>query len=71
MDPDDVSDIATLIRAAGRDLAGYEIKVSGNQDRLADFAVAGATWWGRWIPPGHPDQARKIIADGPPSQPEP
>jgi alkanesulfonate monooxygenase SsuD/methylene tetrahydromethanopterin reductase-like flavin-dependent oxidoreductase (luciferase family) len=71
MDPPDVSDIAALMRAAGRDLAGYDIKVSGNQDRLADFAAAGATWWGRWIPPGHPDEARKIIADGPPSQPEP
>jgi hypothetical protein len=50
----------------GRDPAGYDIKVSGNHDRLAEFAAAGATWWGRWIPPGHPDETRKIIADGPP-----
>jgi alkanesulfonate monooxygenase SsuD/methylene tetrahydromethanopterin reductase-like flavin-dependent oxidoreductase (luciferase family) len=69
LDPADVSDIAALIRAAGRDLAGYDIKVSGNQDRLADLAAAGATWWGRWIPPGNPDEARKIIAAGPPGRP--
>lgn len=68
LDPEDVRDIADLIRAAGRELGGYDIKVSGNQDRMADFAAAGASWWGRWIPPGHPDQTRKIIADGPPDQ---
>jgi alkanesulfonate monooxygenase SsuD/methylene tetrahydromethanopterin reductase-like flavin-dependent oxidoreductase (luciferase family) len=67
--PDDVRDIAGLVRAAGRDLAGYDIKVSGNQDRLADFGAAGASWWGRWIPPGHRDETQKIIADGPPGQP--
>jgi alkanesulfonate monooxygenase SsuD/methylene tetrahydromethanopterin reductase-like flavin-dependent oxidoreductase (luciferase family) len=70
LDPADVRDIAALIRAAGRDLAGYDIKVSGNEDQLAGFAAAGATWWGRWIPPGNPDETRKIIADGPPSQPD-
>ena len=69
LDPDDVRDIATLVRAAGRGLAGYDIKVSGNQDRLADLAEAGANWWGRWIPPGQPDETRRIITDGPPSQP--
>lgn len=63
----DARDPAAL---AGRDLAGYDIKVSGNHDRLADFAAAGATWWGRWIPPGHPDETRKIIADDPPGQPD-
>ena len=69
LDPADVRDIADLIHAAGRDLAGHDIKVSGNQDRLADFTAAGATWRGHWIPPGHPDEARKIIADGPPREP--
>lgn len=68
LDPGDVRDIVALRRAAGRDLAGYDIKVSGNLDRLGDFAAAGATWWGQWIPPGPPDEARKVIADGPPSQ---
>lgn len=66
LDPDDVRDIAALVRAAGRELAGYDIKVSGNQGRLTGFAAAGATWWGRWIPPGHPGETRKVIADGPP-----
>ena len=66
LDPGDVRDIAALIGAAGRDLAGYDIKVSGNQDQLSGFAAAGATWWGRWIPPGRPGEARKIISDGPP-----
>jgi alkanesulfonate monooxygenase SsuD/methylene tetrahydromethanopterin reductase-like flavin-dependent oxidoreductase (luciferase family) len=70
LDPDDVRDVAGLVNEAGRELAGYDIKVSGNRDRLADFAAAGATWWGHWIPPGHPDEARKIIADGPPRQPD-
>jgi alkanesulfonate monooxygenase SsuD/methylene tetrahydromethanopterin reductase-like flavin-dependent oxidoreductase (luciferase family) len=69
LDPADVRDIVALIHAAGRDLAGYDIKVSGNPDRLADFTAAGATWWGLWIPPGHPDEARKIISDGPPRHP--
>jgi alkanesulfonate monooxygenase SsuD/methylene tetrahydromethanopterin reductase-like flavin-dependent oxidoreductase (luciferase family) len=70
LDPADVRDIAALIRTAGRELAGYDIKVSGNQDRLAGFAAAGATWWGRWIPPGHPGEASEIISAGPPSQPD-
>jgi alkanesulfonate monooxygenase SsuD/methylene tetrahydromethanopterin reductase-like flavin-dependent oxidoreductase (luciferase family) len=65
--PGDVRDIAALVRAAGRDLAGYDIKVSGNAHQLSDFAAAGATWWGEWIPPGHPDDTRKSIAIGPPS----
>jgi hypothetical protein len=68
LDPDDVRDIAALVRAAGRELAGYDIKVSGNQDRLAGLGAAGASWWGRWIPPGRRDETQKIIADGPPGQ---
>jgi alkanesulfonate monooxygenase SsuD/methylene tetrahydromethanopterin reductase-like flavin-dependent oxidoreductase (luciferase family) len=67
LDPGDVRDIVALRSAAGRDLAGYDIKVSGNPACLSDFAAAGATWWGRWIPPGRPDDARKFIAGGPPS----
>ena len=60
LEPGDVRDIATLVCEAGRDLAGYDIKVSGNTHQLSDFATAGATWWGQWIPPGrrilrHPD----------------
>lgn len=67
LDPDDVRDITALIVATGRELAGYDVKVSGNQDRLAEFAAAGATWWGLWIPPVCPAETHKIIADGPPS----
>ena len=29
--------------------------------------AAGASWWGQWIPPGHPDETRTIIAAGPPA----
>jgi hypothetical protein len=60
-------ELAALVREAGRDLAGYDIKVSGNPHRLVEFAAAGATWWGQWIPPGHPDDTRKSMATGPPS----
>ena len=67
LDPADVRDIVALRSAAGRDLAGYDIKVSGNPRRLGEFAAAGATWWGEWIPPGPPDDAGKVIAAGPPS----
>jgi hypothetical protein len=54
LQPGDVRDIAALLREAGRDLAGYDIKVSGNPHQLAEFAAAGATWWREWIPPGEP-----------------
>jgi alkanesulfonate monooxygenase SsuD/methylene tetrahydromethanopterin reductase-like flavin-dependent oxidoreductase (luciferase family) len=67
LEPGDVRDIATLVREAGRDLAGYDIKVSSNPHQLPEFAAAGATWWGQWIPPGHPDDTHKTIATGPPT----
>jgi hypothetical protein len=67
LDPGDVRDMAALVGGAGRDLAGYDIKVSGNRGRLAEFAAAGPTWWGQWITPGHPEDTRKSIAAGPPS----
>jgi alkanesulfonate monooxygenase SsuD/methylene tetrahydromethanopterin reductase-like flavin-dependent oxidoreductase (luciferase family) len=66
LDPGDVRDIVTLIRAADRELPGYDIKVSGNPGLLDEFAAAGATWWGQWIPPGAPDAAREVITAGPP-----
>jgi hypothetical protein len=49
-----------------RDLTRYDIKVSGNPGMLADFAAAGATWWGQWIPPSRPEDTRTIIGTGPP-----
>lgn len=53
----------------GRDPAALArlAALAGNPHQLAEFAAAGATWWGQWIPPGHPDDARKSIATGPPS----
>ena len=30
------------------------------------WAEAGATWWGRWIPPGPRSEAHKILQAGPP-----
>ncbi len=71
LNPADVQDIVNLMHAAGRDLARYNIKVSGNPTKLEEFAAAGPTWWSRWIPPGHPADARKVIADGPPSHGRP
>jgi len=66
LDPGDVHDIVATIRAAGREPAEYDIKVSGNPGLLREFAAAGATWWGAWIPPGDPGEAREAIAAGPP-----
>jgi alkanesulfonate monooxygenase SsuD/methylene tetrahydromethanopterin reductase-like flavin-dependent oxidoreductase (luciferase family) len=66
LDPGDVQDIAALIRATGRELSGYDIKVSGNPDLIDEFAAAGATWWGQWIPPGDLDETRAIVTAGPP-----
>ncbi|MFI5730741.1 LLM class flavin-dependent oxidoreductase [Kribbella sp. NPDC051587] len=43
---------------------GFEVKVSGG-DPVA-FAEAGATWWGRWIPPLPVAETVAIVRDGPP-----
>jgi hypothetical protein len=45
----------------------FDIKVSGG-DPIA-FAEAGATWWGRWIPPGPVTDAEAILRAGPPRLP--
>ena len=42
----------------------FDIKVSGGDP--AAFAEAGATWWGRWIPPGPIEDAHHILRAGPP-----
>jgi hypothetical protein len=60
------ADIATLVRRERGDLAGYDIKVSGNRDLLNEFEDAGATWWGEWIPPGDLRAAEAVISAGPP-----
>ncbi|TDW89189.1 luciferase-like monooxygenase [Kribbella sp. VKM Ac-2566] len=54
-------DVRALRADGGRDL---EVKVSGGDP--AAFAEAGATWWGRWIPPLSVTETRAIIEQGPP-----
>ncbi|MDR7276102.1 LLM class flavin-dependent oxidoreductase [Catenuloplanes atrovinosus] len=66
LDPDDVHDILALVTAARGDARGFDVKVSGNPHLIAEFAAAGATWWGRWIPPGDVAEAEAVIAAGPP-----
>jgi len=67
LDPDDIRDIVELVRAARGDTSGFDIKASGNPQLIHDFAAAGATWWGRWIPPGDIAAAEAAIKAGPPS----
>ena len=67
LDPADVPRHHRPAPAAGRDPAAYDIKVSGNPGLLAEFAAAGASWWGQWIPPGRPEETGAIIAAGPPA----
>jgi hypothetical protein len=54
LDPSDVQDIVAMMRAAGRDLAGYQIKVSGNPGQLDDFAAAGPPGGGSGFHPAIP-----------------
>jgi alkanesulfonate monooxygenase SsuD/methylene tetrahydromethanopterin reductase-like flavin-dependent oxidoreductase (luciferase family) len=54
-------DVRALCADGGRDL---EVKVSGGDP--AAFAEAGATWWGRWIPPLPVTETRAIVEEGPP-----
>jgi hypothetical protein len=42
----------------------FDVKVSGGDP--AEFAAAGATWWGLWIAPGSAADTRAIIEQGPP-----
>jgi alkanesulfonate monooxygenase SsuD/methylene tetrahydromethanopterin reductase-like flavin-dependent oxidoreductase (luciferase family) len=42
-----------------------EVKVSGGEPAV--FAAAGATWWGRWIPPLSVDETLAIVRQGPPA----
>jgi alkanesulfonate monooxygenase SsuD/methylene tetrahydromethanopterin reductase-like flavin-dependent oxidoreductase (luciferase family) len=66
LNPDDIHDIAELVRAARGDISGFDIKASGSPGLTKDFAAAGATWWGRWIPPGDITAAEAAIKAGPP-----
>ncbi|WP_327637614.1 LLM class flavin-dependent oxidoreductase [Kribbella sp. NBC_00482] len=55
-------DVRALRADSGRDL---DVKVSGGDP--AAFAEAGATWWGRWIPPLPVADTRAVIEQGPPT----
>jgi len=60
--PDDVR--LLLEERAGAGLGRFDIKVSGGN--AAEFAAAGASWWGQWIAPGPRDEAVAILRAGPP-----
>ncbi|TDD43127.1 LLM class flavin-dependent oxidoreductase, partial [Kribbella antibiotica] len=59
--PDDIREL--LAERGSPD--GFEVKVSGGDP--AAFAAAGATWWGRWIPPLPVEETLAIVRSGPPS----
>lgn len=55
------SDDVRRLRAEG----ALDVKVSGGDP--AAFAAAGATWWGRWIPPLPVVETLAIVRQGPPT----
>jgi hypothetical protein len=62
--PHDVRDLLAEVAAERGSSAGFDVKVSGGSP--AALAAAGATWWGRWFPPGDIEAERKIVRAGPP-----
>jgi alkanesulfonate monooxygenase SsuD/methylene tetrahydromethanopterin reductase-like flavin-dependent oxidoreductase (luciferase family) len=62
--PADVRGLLAEVAVARGSTAGFDFKVSGGSP--ARFAEAGATWWGRWIPPGPLADAHEILRAGPP-----
>jgi hypothetical protein len=63
--PQDVRDLLAEVAAEHGSSAGFDVKVSGSGDPAA-LAAAGATWWGRWVPPGEIERTREIVRAGPP-----
>ena len=68
--PDDVRQILAERRAAhalaeGGATGEFDVKVSGGAPSA--FAAAGATWWGRWIPPTSAADTLAIVRPGPPT----
>jgi hypothetical protein len=63
--PQDVSDLLAEVAAERGSSAGFDVKVSGSGDPAA-LAAAGATWWGRWVPPGEIEGTLEIVRAGPP-----
>jgi hypothetical protein len=62
--PDDVRTLLTEVRNERGTTGGFDVKVSGGDP--AEFAAAGATWWGRWIAPASPEDTLAVIRQGPP-----
>ncbi|TCC58510.1 LLM class flavin-dependent oxidoreductase [Kribbella pittospori] len=62
--PDDVRRLLAEVKAERGSSDGFEMKVSGGDP--AAFAAAGATWWGRWIPPLPADETLAIVTQRPP-----
>ncbi|MFF1821699.1 LLM class flavin-dependent oxidoreductase [Kribbella sp. NPDC058245] len=56
-------DVRRLLAERG-EVDGFDVKVSGGDP--AAFADAGATWWGRWIPPLPVAETVAIVRGGPP-----
>jgi alkanesulfonate monooxygenase SsuD/methylene tetrahydromethanopterin reductase-like flavin-dependent oxidoreductase (luciferase family) len=65
--PEDVNEVLELVRTARGETTGFDVKVSGSPHLIKEFTAAGATWWGRWIPPADIATTRATIAAGPPS----
>jgi hypothetical protein len=62
------ADVKALLAEVERERGSgstFDIKVKGRD--LGPFAEAGATWWGRWVPPGEVALTREIVRAGPPS----
>ncbi|MGH3488080.1 MAG: LLM class flavin-dependent oxidoreductase [Actinopolymorphaceae bacterium] len=66
--PDDVAGLLTLVEGVRGSRTGFDVKVSGSDhpDDIAALAAAGATWWGRFIPPMAYAETFAIIRQGPP-----
>jgi hypothetical protein len=62
--PHDVRALVAEVVAERGSSAGFDVKVSGGSP--AALATAGATWWGRWFPPGDIEAEREIVRAGPP-----
>ena len=69
--PEDISAIASLVRAERGSLDGYDICVGGDEPHKTDPSYvravrdAGATWWCEWLPVGSVEETRRLVRAGP------
>lgn len=63
--PDDVRGLLAEVQAERGTTEGFDVKVSGGDPEA--FAAAGATWWGRWIPPLPAAETLAIVTQRPPA----